>query len=47
VLYVGMTRAKERLYLSSVLRRNAGPLRGPSRFVLGLPERNVKRFNHQ
>lgn len=46
VLYVGMTRARERLYLSSVLRRQPGRLRTPSRFVLDLPSGVITRYNH-
>ncbi len=48
VLYVGMTRARQRLFLSSVLRRDGdGRFRTPTPFVLQLPAQNVARYNHQ
>jgi DNA polymerase III epsilon subunit family exonuclease len=46
VFYVGMTRAKERLYLSSVRdrgERDRSPLRPPSQFALEIPEEYVRR----
>ncbi|MBC7222862.1 MAG: UvrD-helicase domain-containing protein [Anaerolineae bacterium] len=45
VLYVGMTRAREALYLSSV--REAGNRRrNPSRFLSGIPSRLMQRRYH-
>ncbi|HIQ05295.1 MAG TPA: hypothetical protein EYH31_06315, partial [Anaerolineae bacterium] len=43
VLYVGMTRAKERLYLCSVLNRGDALLRGPTRFLFNIPGRYLVR----
>lgn len=44
VFYVGMTRARERLYLCSTRERGDGFLRSPSRFAFELPPRYVRRF---
>ncbi|MCD6291727.1 MAG: UvrD-helicase domain-containing protein [Anaerolineae bacterium] len=43
VFYVGMTRAKERLYLCSVRDRGDGFVRTPSRFAFDLPAEYVRR----
>ena len=45
VLYVGMTRARERLYLTSV-RGGESRRRNPSRFLNGLPARLIQRRYH-
>jgi len=44
VFYVGMTRARDRLYLSTVLDRGDGFRRTPSPFVFELPRQSVRRF---
>ena len=44
VFYVGMTRARERLYLTSVVDRKEGIQRRPSPFAFELDERHVRRF---
>ncbi|MBC8447718.1 MAG: UvrD-helicase domain-containing protein [Chloroflexi bacterium] len=44
VFYVGMTRAKDRLYLCSTRDWGDGFLRSPSRFAFELPLRYVRRF---
>lgn len=43
VFYVGMTRARERLYLCSVSDRGDGFVRTPSRFAFDLPSEYVRR----
>lgn len=45
VLYVGMTRAREELYLTSVRGVGKWP-RNPSRFLSGIPSRLVRRCYH-
>ncbi|NOX63516.1 MAG: UvrD-helicase domain-containing protein [Chloroflexi bacterium] len=44
VFYVGITRAKDAVYLFSVRDRNDGFLRGPSPFAFEIPNRYVRRF---
>lgn len=44
VFYVGMTRAQERLYLSTVLDRGEGIVRQPSPFVFEVDGESVRRF---
>ena len=44
VFYVGMTRARDRLYLTSVLDRRDGIKRTPSSFVFELSSQHVRRF---
>jgi superfamily I DNA/RNA helicase/DNA polymerase III epsilon subunit-like protein len=44
VFYVGLTRARHRLYLTSVRERKAGAIRSASRFVFDLPRRYVRRY---
>ncbi len=44
VFYVGMTRARERLFLCSVRDRGDGFVRLPSRFAFELPAEYVRRF---
>lgn len=46
VLYVGMTRARQRLYLTSVRERQEGWRRNPSRFLIALPLARVRRVYH-
>jgi len=45
VLYVGMTRARDRLYLTSV-QEGRKRRRNPSRFLAGLPSRLIQRRYH-
>ncbi|HEX9116533.1 MAG TPA: UvrD-helicase domain-containing protein, partial [Anaerolineae bacterium] len=44
VFYVGLTRAQQRLYLTSVRQRGGGGVRMPSRFAFELPSRYVRRI---
>jgi superfamily I DNA/RNA helicase len=44
VFYVGMTRAKQQLYLTSVRQRGDGFTRIASRFAFELPARYVRRY---
>ncbi len=44
VLYVGLTRAKEAVYLFSTRNRNDGFLRNPSRFAFEIPPEYIRRF---
>jgi DNA polymerase III epsilon subunit family exonuclease len=46
VLYVGMTRACQRLYLTSVRERQEGWRRNPSRFLAALSPAHVRRVYH-
>ncbi|MBU0490839.1 MAG: UvrD-helicase domain-containing protein [Chloroflexi bacterium] len=46
VLYVGMTRAGQRLYLTSTRERQEGWRRNPSRFLFDLAEDDVRRVYH-
>jgi DNA helicase-2/ATP-dependent DNA helicase PcrA len=43
VLYVGMTRAKDRLYLSTVSKRGDGRHRAASRFISQIPSQHMVR----
>ena len=44
VLYVGITRARESVYLFSVRDRNDGFSRNPSRFAFEIPSEYIRRF---
>ena len=45
LFYVGMTRAKERLYLTSVLRRRGDLERAPSMFTREIPSNLINRWS--
>ena len=47
VFYVGMARAKDRLYLTSVTMRDDNRRRAPSRFVYQLPAQHIVRHQAQ
>jgi len=47
VLYVGMTRARDRLFLTSVRDRGERGFLSPSRFVYEIPKDNCTRYDHR